>query len=451
MAKDLKGTAPSPSPPPTDLIHATEKGVDGKPVYKITVEAAGTASGSNPNNAIDGMKSTAWKGAGACSLHMKLAGDGNVTAVGLKIAGNDITSISTSRDVNFQAAQYTKQAGEDGMTYYIFPSVIASTVAISGTDLEIITAQVYEENPVIVAPPAPPSPPPSPDQPGAGIMYQGFPIPAPFIPVGALSSGSDWVDWGRTSTHLASNGTIPSRRWDNKKFPKTLNMMGGYELNIGNRLTHDLNSLRGIIPESEIKEAEVHERKFKAKQAEGKAYANNGDEFLADCGYSENVKRGLVQAKASAVDDQDDMKFNADGHDDSNGGWYIPNISFLEGIAQGGKEYPHPSTAHFAFKKYNKKAFGTLKNRWVGVIFYKYINAKGNPVHGLYCNYNCTGKPEDYVLGGESEDTGDLKPGPICKTIGQMGKKEQSIQIRVDSAHDMQIRKMFAVEIKPKD
>lgn len=270
-----------------------------------------------------------------------------------------------------------------------------------------------------------------------------YPLPPGFnAKEETLSTQFKW--WGRHTTHLASDGTIPSERWDNTDI-QSENVVAGYLVNIGTRITHDYHKIAGIS-RTEIQEAKEHEVKFKNKVEE----PDTDDGRFFDCGYAEEIKSGRAMKKGGDIDDQTDLKFRGDSHSKGKGGWYIPNITFREGEAQSGKEFPHPNTNHYSFQKPGQQTkFGSIIGKWIGFLAYCYNDKNGVPVNGLYINPNPIDEPDNYIFAGESRDTGNMKPGPVCKKIAQQGGGKQSLQIRIDSAPDVQIRNAFAVEIEP--
>ena len=240
-----------------------------------------------------------------------------------------------------------------------------------------------------------PEPKPEPKPPaegGTGEQVEGFPIPEGFTTKGSISTAFKF--WGRTTCNYASGGSGPSLRWDNRDLPQALNVVAGYEFNIGTK----------------------------------------------------HGKRG---------DDNVDLKFRGDGHSDQNGGWYIPYIEWnVDGTDAGagiGKEYPHPKTSHLDFNVTGKgvKVKNIKDGKWHGFLAACYNDSSGKPTISLWYNETASGKMADYKLLGTSKDTGNMKPGPICDIIGKMGSKNQSLQIRMDEVPDAQIRNAFAVEVEP--
>ena len=277
---------PEPVPPIEAEVHATEIGVDGNKIFKIkSIKADHTEEGSDPNNAIDRRKSTAYKGKGP--LIAELEGVGLVRTVGLKI--NEVTSFKfkTSFDgVNFTEVVLGSLTDNvetsDQFTYFIFPGEIAAKfVSVDTVDdtktLDITTMQILEIDPDPTGEPAPESPPPG------TVPPSGLPIPTNFKTKGEAVI-QKFVHWGRHETNYASGGSGPSERWDLKVMPKTLNVLAGYEVNLGEK----------------------------------------------------KGKRG---------DDNFDMKFRGSNHSDSNCGWYIPSIR----VGRYGKNWEGvPSPRHGA-------------------------------------------------------------------------------------------------------
>jgi hypothetical protein len=235
---------------------------------------------------------------------------------------------------------------------------------------------------------------PEPEKPEKPTEKYAFPVPEGYEVVGEFSTG--FKHWGRHETNYASGGSGPSERWDNKDLPDALNVLGGYEFNLG----------------------------------------------------TEHGERGS---------DNVDFKMRSDSHNNKSGGWLIPYIEWEEdGTSEGGagigKEYPHPTTSHLQFNIEGKdaKVKNMLDGQWHGFLTTCYNNKEGIPTVHLWYNEKATGKMEDYVLLGTSQDN-VMKPGPAAKEIDIKGGNPQSLQIRMDEVPKGQIRNAFACEIKAPD
>jgi hypothetical protein len=237
-----------------------------------------------------------------------------------------------------------------------------------------------------------PEPEPEPEQPTGTGKY---PVPPGFTPAGEFKTG--FKHWGRHETNYASGGSGPSERWDCREVPEALNVVAGYEFNIG----------------------------------------------------TEHGERG---------DDNVDLKFRGNSHNDKSGGWYIPYIEWhVDGSPAGcgiGKEFPHPKTSHLPFNLNvgegpKAKVDNIGDGNWHGFLAACFNDGKGVPTIYLWYNKDATGKMEDYVLLGGSKDIGNMSPGPVCDVIDEKGNNPQSLQIRMDERPDAQIRNAFAVEVKP--
>jgi hypothetical protein len=384
---------PEPVPPVEPEVHATELGVDGNKIFKIkSIKADHTAEGSDPNNAIDRRKSTAYKGNGP--LIAELEGVGLVRTVGLKINEQTSFKFKTSLDgVKFDEVvlgSLTENVHTiDQFNYFIFPGEIAAKfVSVDDVDdakpLDITTMQILEIDPDPTGAPSPESPPPGPVDP------TGLPIPTGFKTKGEALI-QKFVHWGRHETNYASGGSGPSERWDNKSLPKTLNVLAGYEVNLGEK----------------------------------------------------KGKRG---------EDNFDMKFRGANHSDSNCGWYIPSIEW-GGTGKIGKECPHPDTEHLDIQEVEKDNVGNMKGDfWVGYMACCFNDTKGVPTMMLWAKPK--GKDNsntfaDYIYMGKSKDTGNMKPGKPLTKIGMKGSTDQSLQIRMDEVPDAKIRNAWAIEIEP--
>ena len=377
-----EGTRPEPEPVKPD-VRATETGVNGNNVFKIVdIKAEHTEEGSDAKNAIDNRKSTAYKGNGP--LICDIGGIGLIRTVGLKINEKTSFVFKTSKDgANFtevvlgSLTDDVETSGE--FTYFIFPDQIpARYVSVDTTDdtksLNITTLQLLEIDPDPTGLPDPDSPPPGPVEPSE----TGFPIPAGIKTIGKASV-QEFKHWGRHETNYASGGSGPSERWDNEKLPSTLNVLAGYEVNLG-------------------------------------------------------------EAKGKRGDDNFDLKFRGSNHSDSNGGWYIPSIEWSssgkDGVPKIGKEYPHPKTEHLNIQESTNAKVGNVKGDfWIGYLGACFNDKKGVPTIMLWC------KPKDkteYVYMGKSKDTGNMKPGPALTKIGMKGSTKQVLQIRMDEVPERQ-------------
>jgi NedA-like, galactose-binding domain len=217
-----------------------------------------------------------------------------------------------------------------------------------------------------------------------------YPIPVGFEVDGNVSLGFKF--WGRTTTNYASGGSGPSLRWDNTDI-QNVNVIAGYEVNLGT--THG--------------------------------------------------KRG---------DDNIDLKCRGNSHSDGKGGWYLPFINWYVNHKASdsgcGKEYPHPSTTHSAWNVDDPKPdIGDLGDgQWHGFLVAVFNDKNGVPTMMAWYNKGATGKMVDYVYLGKSKDTGNMKPGPVCTKISQLGGGNQSLQIRIDERADAKVRNTFAYACK---
>lgn len=243
--------------------------------------------------------------------------------------------------------------------------------------------------------PTQPGEPVEPEEPTEPTPVGKYPVPVGFKPVGEFKTG--FKHWGRHETNYASGGSGPSERWDCKELPESVNVVAGYEFNIG----------------------------------------------------TEHGERG---------DDNIDLKFRSNSHNDKSGGWYIPFIEWhVDGSPAGcgiGKEYPHPKTSHLPFnldvgQGPKAKVDNIGDGNWHGFLAACFNDGKGIPTTYLWYNAKGSGKIEDYVLLGGSKDTGNMSPGPVCDVIDHKGNNPQSLQIRMDERPDAQIRNAFCVEVEP--
>ena len=231
---------------------------------------------------------------------------------------------------------------------------------------------------------------PSNDENQSPSVTTGFPIPIIYKLRGKVNTSFKW--WGRHETNYSSGGSGPSERWDNDEVPKALNVVSGYEFNLGTK----------------------------------------------------HGKRGS---------DNIDLKFRSNHHNDKSGGWLIPFIEWEEDGSDGGagvgKEHPHSTTSHLDFNVQGKgvKIKNIKDGNWHGLLAVCYNDKSGVPTVKLWYNEGATGRFQDYVLLGVSKDTG-MKPGPVADKIDIKGGKDQSLQIRMDEVPDTQIRNAFAVEIE---
>jgi hypothetical protein len=243
-------------------------------------------------------------------------------------------------------------------------------------------------------PPVPDTPPP--DEPDTTqpppTESKGFPIPSGFTTIGEISTAFKF--WGRTETNYASGGAGPSLRWDNTELPNALNILTGYEYQIG----------------------------------------------------PEHGKRG---------DDNIGLKIRAANHNDANGGWYIPYVDWhADGSpaeAGCGKEIPHPSTSHVKFNIDGKDAkVANIKDgKKHGLLCAVFNDAAGVPTIMMWHSQTPNGNISSYEYIGKSKDTGNIKPGVPFTAIGTKGKKSQQLQIRIDEIPNAKIMNAFAVEIRP--
>jgi hypothetical protein len=378
--KKYQGIPAGEQPPIT--VDATETGVDGNKIFKI-VDIKG---GIKPGNAIDGKKSTYFEGT---EITADIGGIGDIRTFALKLNGGPYTfEIKTSLDgtkwYGLTLGSLTSDVKMKNFQYFIIPDAVPARYVkiVSTKTMKISTLQLLAIDPDPAGEPAPgPTPGPIEDP-------TGLPIPTGFTIVGKVQLQL-FKHWGRHETNYASGGSGPSERWDLSALPSALNVLAGYEVNLG----------------------------VKAG------------------------KRGV---------DNFDLKFRGSNHDDSNGGWYIPSIEW-PGKGQIGKEYPHPKTTHLKLQEEANGNVGNMKGDfWVGFLAACFNDAKGVPTVMLWAKPagKTTNTFADYVYMGKSKDTGNMKPGPVLTEIGMKGSKKQVLQIRMDEVPDAKIRNAFAVEIK---
>jgi hypothetical protein len=365
---------PSPIPIPTPMPDPNEED---------DLTEVGIASASN-NNAIDGLRSTSARisKGGKLTIQLQQAYK-NIAALQIKFKNGPYK-------FKIENEEFESKKLENAFETFKLKKELETReiniVAVSDY-IDVTTVKVYSDKTPDVVDPNPPPPPPvvvTPPLPPPTTV--GFPIPPGFTVKGAPSTA--FKDWGRTTTNYASGGSGPSRRWDNASLPNALNVVAGYEVNLG-------------------------------------------------------VKKGV------RGEDNFDLKFRGSSHSDSNGGWYIPSISW-GGIGQIGKEYPHPKTSHDKIQQPSGQKAGEMKGDfWVGFLAACFNDKKGVPTIMLWAKPK--GKETnyfgDYVYLGKSKDTGNMKPGPVLDVIGKLGSKKQIIQVRMDEAPDAKIRNAFAVEV----
>ncbi len=379
---------PLPTVPPK-TVDATESGVDGNKIFKI-IEITG---GKNPQAAIDGKKSTYSEGK---EIIAELEGVGWIRTFAIKFEGgpysfNIFTSINKMDWIRIPLGDLTDEVHHPGdmFHYFVMPKIVAATwVKLqSEQDMKIITLQLLDTDPDPTGEPT--------EQPPVVIppteVPDTIPIPPDFTLKGPILL-QKFEHWGRHSTNYASGGSGPSERWDLSDLPNAINVLAGYEVNLG----------------------------------------------------EESGEKG---------EDNFDMKLRGSGHSDSNGGWYIPSFTW-SGFPHIGKEYPHPKTEHLKIQtKGDEESLGNMKGDfWVGYMAACFNDEKGVPTMMLWGKpkgKDTSNKFEDYVYMGMSKDTGNMKPGPVLTKIGMMGSKLQRLQIRMDEVPQAKIRNAWAVEIEP--
>jgi hypothetical protein len=383
---------PEPIPPTRapKTVEATKEGVDGNKIYEITK----ITGGEKPENAIDGKKSTFSEGK---ELIAELGGVGHIRTFALKFEGGPYTfeilvSMNGTDYVKIPLGLLTSEikTPADTFQYFILPDLIAASwiKLQSEQAMKIITFQLLEIDPDPAGEPVPDLPPTE-IPPTEVPQQEGIPIPDGYVLKGPVML-QKFKHWGRHSTNYASGGSGPSERWDLSDLPDALNVLAGYEVNLGE------------------KSGEKGEDNF-------------------------------------------DVKFRGSSHSDSNGGWYIPSFSW-SAAAHVGKEYPHPSTKMSKIQEPTNAKLGNLKgNFWVGFLAAVYNDSEGVPTMKLWGKpqgKDNSNKFSDYVYMGMSRDTGNMSPGPVLTKIGMKGSKLQRLQIRMDEVPEAKIRNAFAVEIE---
>ena len=380
---------------PPKTVNADQKGVDGNNIYKI-VKIEG---GSNPEYAIDGKKSTSAK---TKELIADVGGIAYIRTFALKFDGGPY---SFEIKVSLNSQDYTTiplglltseiSTPSDQFQYFILPDIIpANWIKIASTqqEMKIVTLQLLEIDPDPAGEPVPDNPPIviPPEEVPESPQAEGIPIPTGIKLKGPVML-QKFKHWGRHSTNYASGGSGPSERWDLSDLPNALNVLAGYEVNLG-------------------------------------------------------------EAKGTRGEDNFDMKFRGSSHSDSNGGWYIPSFSW-NSEPHCGKEYPHPKTSMKPLQEVENKNIGNMKGDfWVGYLACVYNDAENVPCMKLWGKpkgRDNSNKFTDYIYMGMSRDTGNMSPGPVLTAIGMKGSKLQRLQIRMDEVPDAKIRNAFAVEIEP--